>query len=182
MNEPFVGGIYLVGFNFAPQGFAMCNGQLLSISQNTALFSLLGTFYGGDGVTTFGLPDLRGRVPIHQGQGSGTSPYSVGQVGGQETVTLTTAQLPSHNHALGAVQGAGTTNLPSGAYLAAGPFTGSGPNATALNTYTVNTTPPASLNAASIQTAGGGQPHTNIQPYLCVTYIIALQGIFPARN
>jgi microcystin-dependent protein len=182
MNEPFLGGIYLGGWNFAPAGFAMCNGQIMSISQNTALFSLLGTTYGGDGVSTFGLPDLRGRVPIHEGQGPGTSPYSLGQVGGQENVTLLTSQMPSHTHALGAVASAGTTNLPTGAYLAPGPSTGSGPNATSLNTYTATTTPVVNLNAASIQTAGGGQPHNNIQPYLCITYIIALQGIFPSRN
>lgn len=180
--NPFLGGIYLVGFNFAPVGYAMCNGQLMSITQNTALFSLLGTFYGGDGVTTFGLPDLRGRLPIHQGQGPGLSLYSVGQVGGQENVTLITSQLPAHTHGLQAVASAGTTSLPTGAYLAPGPSTGSGPNATSLNTYTATTTPLVNLNAASIQTAGGGQPHNNIQPYLCVTYIIAMQGIFPSRN
>lgn len=172
----------MAGFNFAPVGYNLCNGQLLSIAQNTALFSLLGTNYGGDGVSTFGLPDLRGRLPIHQGQGPGLSSYIVGQVGGQEAVTLITSELPAHTHGLQAVSSAGTTNLPSGAYLAPGPSTGSGPNATSLNTYTATTTPLVSLNAASIQAAGGGQPHNNIQPYLCVTYIIAMQGVFPSRN
>jgi microcystin-dependent protein len=182
MGSPFLGEIFMGGWNFAPRGFAMCNGQLLSISQNSALFSLLGTTYGGDGVTTFALPDLQGRVPIHQGNGAGLSPYVLGQVGGVENVTLSTGQMPSHTHALGAVASAGTTSLPTGAYLAPGPSTGSGPNATALNTYTATTTPLVNLNAASIQTAGGSQPHTNIQPYLCVMYVIALQGIFPSRN
>lgn len=173
-----------MGFNFAPVGYALCDGQLLSIQQNSALFSLLGTFYGGDGVSTFGLPNLQGRVPIHQGSGAGLSSYTVGQVGGQETVTLLTQQMPAHTHALGAFNGAGNTSIPTGAYLAQGPSTGSGPNATALNTYNPNSgaTPLLNLNAGAIQTAGGGQPHNNIQPYLCVTYIIALQGVFPARN
>ena len=170
------------GWNFAPSGFAMCNGQVVPINQNTALFSLLGTQFGGDGVTTFTLPDLRGRVPVHMGQGAGTSNYSIGQVGGAETVTLLTGQMPAHTHGLQVVNGSPTTNAPSAAYLAQGPVTGSGPNATVLNTYTANAAPLVSLNAASVQTVGGGQPHTNLQPYLCITYIIALQGIFPARN
>ncbi len=173
-----------MGFNFAPAGYAMCNGQLLAISQNQALFSLLGTTYGGDGVSTFALPNLQGRVPIHQGNGAGLSPYVIGQVGGTENVTLATGQMPAHSHALGAFNGAGNTSIPTGAFLAQGPSTGSGPNATALDTYNpnANATPLLNLNAGAIQTAGGGQPHVNIQPYLCVNYIIALQGVFPARN
>ena len=115
---------------------------------------------------------------------NGTSNYVVGETGGVENVTLLTTQMPGHTHALGAFNGAGSTSSPNGAYLAQGPSTGSGPNATALNTYNPNTnaTPLLNLNAGAIQTVGGGQPHTNIQPYLCVTYIIAMQGIFPARN
>jgi microcystin-dependent protein len=181
--EPFLCGIYIVGFNFAPNGYAMCNGQLLSISQNAAMFSLMGTFYGGDGTSTFALPNLQGRVPIHMGS-NGTSNYVVGETGGTENVTLLTTQMPGHTHALGAFNGAGSTSSPNGAYLAQGPSTGSGPNATALNTYNpnANATPLLNLNAGAIQTVGGGQPHTNIQPYLCVTYIIAMQGIFPSRN
>ncbi len=184
MGSPYLAGIFMGGWNFAPNGFAMCDGQLLPISQNSALFSLLGTTYGGNGTSNFALPDLRGRVPIHMGNGTGLSAYELGQLGGTESVTLTTAQMPAHAHTLGAFNGAGTTSIPTGAYLAQGPSTGSGPNATALNTYNPNTnaTPLLNLNAGAIQTVGGGQPHTNIQPYLCVMYVIALQGIFPARN
>jgi microcystin-dependent protein len=184
MNEPYLGGIFIVGFNFAPVGYALCNGQTMPITQNTALFSLLGTFYGGNGTSTFALPDLRGRLPIHQGQGVGLSSYTIGQTGGTETVTLLTSQIPAHTHALGAFNGAGSTSMPAGAYLAQGPSTGSGPNATALNTYNpnANAAPLLNLNAGAIQTVGGGQPHTNIQPYLCVTYVMAMQGIFPSRN
>ena len=182
MNEPFLGGIYMGGWNFAPSGFAMCNGQVLPITQNTALFSLLGTQFGGDGISTYALPDLRGRIPVHTGQGQGLSNYNIGQAGGEENVTLLTTQMPAHTHTLGAFDGAGTTSLPTGAYLAHGPSTGSGPNATALNTYSATAAPVVNLNAASVQTVGGGQPHSNLQPYLGITYIIALQGIFPSRN
>ncbi len=180
--EPFLGGIYLVGFNFNPTGYQMCNGQLLPISQNTALFSLLGTFYGGDGQTTFALPDLRGRVPVHQGQGSGLSPYEVGEVTGSENITLTTSQMPAHSHSIEASNTAGTTNLPAGAFLATGASLGSGPNASALKSYSSTTTPLVALNAASVTTIGGGQPHSNLQPLLVVNFIIAMQGIFPSRN
>jgi microcystin-dependent protein len=180
--EPFLGGIYMMGFNFAPSGYAMCNGQLLSIAQNTALFALIGTFYGGNGANTFALPDLRGRVPVHQGQGSGLSSYTIGEVAGSENVTLITSQIPAHTHGIQAINAAGTTNLPAGAFLAQGPSTGSGPNATSLNTYTSSVSPVVDLNAGSITATGGSQPHSNLQPLLVVNFIIALQGIFPSRN
>jgi microcystin-dependent protein len=182
MGDTYIGEISLGGWNFAPHGFALCNGQTLSISPNTALFSLLGTNFGGNGTSTFQLPDLQGRVPIHWGNGAGLSPYSIGQNGGIETVTLLQGQIPSHTHALNVNGSAGTTPTPgTTTYLAAGPATGSGPNATSLNTYTT-VAGNVALNPAAIGNTGGGQPHTNIQPFLAVTYVIALQGIYPSRN
>jgi len=185
MGSAYLGEIFMGGWNFGPHGFATCDGQLLSISQNTALFSLLGTNFGGNGTQTFGLPDLRGRLPMHWGQGPGLSPYNIGQNGGQENVTLIQSQLPAHNHSLNVNGLPGNTAVPSAnTYLAKGPATGSGPNATSLKTYTTDTTNGAinPISPGSISNAGGNQPHTNIQPYLCVTFVIALQGIFPSRN
>jgi microcystin-dependent protein len=170
MSEPFLGEIRTFGFNFAPQGWAMCAGQLLSISQNTALFSLLGTFYGGDGRTTFALPDLRGRVGLNMGQGPGTSSYQLGEVSGSETVTLTTGQIPAHEHAVNANANPFTSNRPGDHAPAQG-----GAYASAPDGFTT-------LNAGTIGPAGGSQPHTNIQPFLCLNFCIALQGIFPSRN
>ena len=171
MAEPFIGEIRLFGFNFAPRGWAMCNGQLLAISQNTALFSLLGTNYGGDGVRTFALPDLRSRVAIHEGQGSGLSPYTIGEAGGAETVTLTVGQMPSHAHYLKVSGAAATSTTPSGNVLA---------RATA-NVYGANSDG-SKMHAGTIPVTGGSQPHTNVQPFLAVNFCIALQGIFPSRN
>ncbi len=181
MGEPYLGEISLGGWNFAPHGFALCNGQLLPISQNTALFSLLGTDFGGDGQSTFALPDLRGRVPVHMGQGPGLSSYNIGQAGGAETVTLTLGQLPSHNHYMYVNSGGPTTSNPGGAFLASGPYTGSGPNATELKLYNPGNNG-AQLNSSAIDNAGGNQGHSNIQPFLAVTYVIAMQGIYPSRN
>ena len=175
--DPFLGEIKLVGFNFAPQGWALCDGQVLSIAQNTALFSLLGTMYGGDGISTFALPDLRGRVPIHQGDGPSTSQYVIGQVGGTEAVTLTSSQMPSHGHALSGNSAAGTLNTPQNNFVA-GVSAGTGKPATP----SYNPTSDVQLNGASVGFAGGNQPHTNVQPYLCVNFIIALVGIFPSRG
>ena len=180
MSEPFLGQIMLVGFNFAPTGWAMCNGQLLSISQNTALFSLLGTQYGGDGVQTFGLPDLRGRVAVGTGQGPGLSPYVVGQVTGSETVTLTVNQMPAHSHLVGANAANATVASPSGADLAQ---TVDSTRGAVVNTYsTPPMTAPVTLDPATVKPSGGSQPHPNIQPCLALNYIIALQGIFPSRG
>jgi microcystin-dependent protein len=182
MNEPFLAGIYLGGFNFAPKGFAFCNGQVLAISTNAALFSLLGTTYGGNGTTDFQLPNLQGRAPIHFGQSSGTSNYVLGQLGGVETVTLISTQIPAHSHPLNVNSAAGNTATPgTTTYLAAGPATGSGPNASQLKTYTT-TANNATLNANTIGTAGGSQPFGILQPYLTVNYFIAMAGIFPSRN
>ena len=182
MGETYLGEISMGGWNFAPHGFAFCNGQLLSISQNTALFSLLGTNFGGDGQTTFGLPDLRGRVPIHWGQGNGLSSYNIGQTGGTEAVALVTSQMPAHNHTINANGNIPNTASPDGSYFANSPVTGSGPNATQLKLYQTTAPNGAVFNANTMGSTGGGQAHTNIQPFMCVTYVIALTGIFPARN
>ncbi len=167
MAEPFLGEIRLMPFNFAPQGWAQCNGQLLPINQNQALFSLLGTMYGGDGRVNFALPDLRGRVPIHMGSG-----HTQGERGGEQGHTLSIAELPTHTHAFNATSAAGTAPVPAAAYLAASPdqpYAGTDGNLAALNT-------------ASISSTGGSQAHPNMQPYLALNFCIALQGIFPSQN
>jgi microcystin-dependent protein len=170
--DPFVGEIRMFGFSFAPQGWALCNGQLLPIAQNQALFSLLGTTYGGNGTTTFALPDLRSRVPVHQGQGPGLSPYAAGQAGGTETVTLAAADMPQHTHPVQASSSAATSDNPAGRALAR----------SASHIYHSEPGPHAVMNANMLGEAGGSQPHDNIQPYLAVTFCIALTGIFPAQN
>jgi microcystin-dependent protein len=175
MAEPFIGQIIIAGFNFAPRGYATCDGQLLSIAQNTALFSLLGVTYGGNGQTTFGLPDLRGRVPIHQGQGPGLTNRTMGELSGTENVTLLTANLPSHSHSLIANSSAGNQGAPvTGSALAAS-------SARGTNNYS-SAAPNTVLAAQSVGNAGNGQPFSIMQPYLVVNYAIALQGIFPSRN
>ncbi|MEP2936888.1 MAG: tail fiber protein [Gilvibacter sp.] len=183
--DPFIGEIIMFGGNFAPRGWALCNGQLLPISQNTALFSILGTTYGGDGRTTFGLPDLRGRVPVSSGHGPGLSNYSLGEKGGTETNTLTQNQLPSHSHtgvlkvsSANATQGAAT----QGSSIAA-PGTLSGRTFTPSEGFNA-AAPDITMNGASVSTnpTGGGQSVNNIQPFQVVNYIIALQGVFPSRS
>jgi microcystin-dependent protein len=172
--EPFIGQIQMVGFGFAPQGWATCDGQLLSISQNTALFSLLGTTYGGDGVTTFALPDLRGRAPIHQGQGPGLTSRSLGEQDGAETVTLISNQIPAHPHTVNAVSGAGNAAAPAAANVWAA--------SSARDNQYSNAPPNTTLSPAAIGGGGAGQPHENMPPTLCVNFIIALEGIFPSRS
>ena len=174
MSEPFVGEIRMVGFNFAPVGWAQCNGQLLAIQSNQALFSLLGTTYGGNGTTNFALPDLRSRVPVHVGQGAGLSLYNLGEQTGSETVVLLGTQMPVHNHPVSCYTGGGNQPGPSG-NLPAVESTG-----TSLD-YT-NAAGNGTMNAAMVGNAGSGQAHTNIQPVLCVNFIIALSGIFPSRS
>jgi microcystin-dependent protein len=174
MSEPFLGEIRMVGFNFVPLGWAQCNGQLLAISTNTALFSLLGTTFGGNGTTNFALPDLRSRVPVHLGQGAGLSLYDLGEQTGAETVALTTSQMPGHSHAISCYTGGGNQAGPSG-NLPAVESTG-----TSLD-YT-NAAANGAMNAAMVGIAGSGTAHTNIQPVLCVNFIIALTGIFPSRS
>ena len=177
--EPFVGQITLFPFFFAPKGWALCEGQLLPISQYTALFSLLGTYYGGNGVSNFGLPDLRGRVPIGQGQAPGLTNYTLGSVQGAEAVTLLASQSPSHSHPFPAVAAQATTNAPSGALPAQAH--GSGRGAFPVNTYAALQTA-VHLASGQVGPAGGGQPHNNLQPYLTLNWCIALQGIYPPRS
>jgi microcystin-dependent protein len=181
MSEPFLGEIRLVGFNFAPVGWALCAGQILPINQNTALFSLLGTTYGGNGTTTFALPDLQGRAALGMGNGAGLSPYVLGQIMGTETVTLTVGQMPAHNHLIAANAANATVSSPSGADLAQTAEARGG--GAAYNTYsTPPMAKPVTLDAATVQPSGGSGPHPNIQPVLALNYIIALQGIFPSRG
>jgi microcystin-dependent protein len=171
--DPFVAEIRIVPFNFAPKGWAFCDGQLLPISQNTALFALLGTVYGGDGKSTFALPDIQGSTALHPGQGSGLSLYSLGQIGGSETVTLTQAEMPVHSHSANSIGSLSTTAAPSSQTGIAksvngGAFT---PGGGAVQALAQQALPPA----------GGSLPHNNLQPYLTLNYIIAMQGVFPPR-
>ncbi len=174
MSDPYLGEIRIFAGNFAPQGWALCNGQIMSIAQNTALFSLLGTQYGGNGQSNFALPDLQGRVPISFGNGPGGQ-VNIGDKGGVETVTLTATEAPVHSHAWAVIGAAGSADkekLPNG-YLANGPL------AVYDNTSPAST---AALASSTISTVGGSQPHENMAPYAVLNFIIALQGIFPSRN
>jgi len=180
MAEAYLGEIRMVGWNFAANGWALCNGQLMSISQNAALFSLLGTYYGGDGVQTFALPNLQSRVPIHQGTGPGLSPYTIGQASGSENVTLLPPQMPQHNHLVGVSNLTGTVADPTNALLAQG--NAGTVRAPAIVSGYVSTAATGTLAPTAISMAGGSQPHGNIQPYLCINFIIALAGIFPSRS
>lgn len=176
MSSPFVAEIRMFGCNFAPTGWAQCNGQLLPISQNTALFSLLGTFYGGDGKSTFALPNLQDSVPIFWGQGNGLSDYSLGQSGGSQFVTLLTSEMPFHNHAfMGANETGEQKTLADNVALV---------NAAGGNVYQTNTSQNLSqMNPAqAISITGGSLPHNNMQPYLTVNFCIAMQGVFPPRG
>jgi microcystin-dependent protein len=178
--EQYIGQILMVGFNFAPIGWALCNGQLLSIAQYTALFSLLGTTYGGDGISNFALPNLQGRVPVHQGLGSGLSPYVIGNMGGSENVALLTTQVPSHNHLINVSNTPGAAPDPTN-NIQAEAATGDPRNPTLISQFTA-ASPTGTMAPSTVSMTGGGQPHANIQPYLTINFIIALQGIFPARN
>lgn len=178
--EPFIGQIQLFGFNFAPRGWAFCDGRLLSIAQNNALFALLGTMYGGDGQTTFGLPDLRGRVAIGMGQGPGLSNYTQGQLAGVEHVTLNINQIPAHNHLINVSNVDGTSNTASGNFLATGNAIIERSTKVPANIY--GTSLNATMSPQAVALAGSGMPHENMQPYLVLNYCIALQGIFPSRN
>ncbi len=172
MSEPFVGEIRMFAGNFAPRGWAFCDGQLLAVSQNDALFSLLGTIYGGDGRTTFGLPDLRGRIPIHAGSGPGLSPRMLGAKFGTEEETLTVNQLPSHSHPMQALQQNAATPNASGNMLAQTPT---------VDLY-ITDPPFEALNTNSVTAVGGSQSHINLMPFLCINFIIALFGIYPSRQ
>jgi microcystin-dependent protein len=175
MSSPFLAEIRIFAFAFAPTGWAQCNGQLLPISQNTALFSLLGTYYGGDGKSTFALPNLQNSVAIGQGQGPGLSDYVLGQPGGSDTITLITTEMPLHNHQLMAQNFVGSDNVPTVNDYSRG--------ATAnFNAYKAPPGAMANMAGQAIAPAGGSQPHNNMMPSLAVTFCIAMQGVFPPRN
>ena len=185
MSDPFIGEIRSFGFNFAPRGWAFCAGQLLSISQNTALFSLLGTTYGGNGTTTFALPDLRGRSALHAGSGPGLSAYALGEVTGQETETVLTTQMPSHTH----VVSISTNTVPNphlSSVPAAGNWASEYEDIGSTQFLKMYKPPPAGVPVTmapqTLGLTGGGQPHANQQPYLTVNYCICMNGVFPARN
>jgi len=169
--DPFIGELMLFAGNFAPTGWALCQGQLLSIAQNTALFALIGTTYGGNGQTTFQLPDLRGRVPIGTGQGPGLSSYFLGQLGGTESRTLLQAEMPPHSHAIASTDNNGSLVNPSGAFLARDPSGSPAYGATATTT----------MHPTMVASSGSGLPHSIMQPYLTLNWCIALQGVFPSR-
>ena len=169
MAQPYVGEIRMFAGNFAPAGWMFCEGQLLPISEYETLFNLIGTTYGGDGQSTFGLPDLRGRVPVHFGNG-----FTLAETGGVETLTLTVQQIPAHSHPLLATLNQGTQNPPAQQALAQSPTQNAFPYGTDV--------PPATLNPGTISAVGGSQPHDNFQPYLCIDFIISLFGIFPSQT
>jgi microcystin-dependent protein len=176
MSEPFLGEIRMFAGNFAPKGWAFCNGQVLSIAQNTALFSILGTTYGGNGQTTFALPELQGRVPMHWGQGPGLTPRTLGESSGSESVTLVSTQIPAHTHSLSASSTQGDQPSPDGNVPAVTVDT----NGQLLNGYSAVEN--VRMANTSVGLYGGSQPHENMQPYQCVSFIIALEGIYPSRS
>ena len=177
--EPYLGEIKMFGGNFAPAGWALCNGQLLSIQQNAALFSLLGTTYGGDGIQTFGLPNYMGTAPMHWGTGLGLTPRVIGEIGGNESVSLIQSQMPQHNHLINASTTVATQVLPTNFILAQSVDAGvGGTPSNFIEPASANTT----LAATAVSMAGGSTPHNNMQPYLAVSFIIALVGVFPSRN
>ena len=174
MSEPFLAEVRIVGFNFAPRGWAFCDGQILPINQNQSLYSLLGTTYGGDGRTSFALPDLRGRTPIHVGRSNGGEHHTLGQKSGQETHTLAANEMPQHGHLFHGIDepSGGRTDQPMGHFLAK----------SASDLYSTEATGLVNLGAGTTLNVGGGQAHDNMQPYLTLNYCIALQGLFPSRN
>lgn len=174
MADPFVAEIRAVPFNFAPSGWALCNGQILSISQNTALFSLLGTNFGGDGKTNFGLPNLQGRAPLSFGNGAGLTPRVIGELGGETAVTLLTAQIPAHLHT--------AQNAAASTAAVPGPSTVFGGGGRGKEPACAPAGAAATMSSVAIGMTGGNQPHNNMPPYLTLNFIIALQGIYPSRS
>jgi microcystin-dependent protein len=172
MSEPFVGEVRLFAGNFAPNGWAFCDGQLVAISESEVLFNLIGTTYGGDGQNTFALPDLRGRVPVHQGSNGQSGPYVMGESGGAETVTLTAAQMPAHTHAM--LASSTTASSTHGAAEVLG-------SSTTMNLYGTGA-PNMAMDANAIAPQGGGQPHQNMPPYVALNYIVSFFGVFPSQN
>ncbi|KAF2341824.1 phage tail protein [Flavobacterium tistrianum] len=173
MAQPYIGEIRMFGGNFAPVGWMFCEGQILSISEYETLFQLIGTTYGGDGQSTFALPDLQGRVPIHSGTSTSGTTYTLAETGGAEGITLTTNQIPAHNHSLIATTDLADTASPSNALFSTNP-----PGSKMFS----SAAPTTALSATSITATGGSQPHTNFQPYLCVNFIISLFGVFPTQT
>lgn len=171
MSEPFLAEVRIVGFNFAPRGWAFCDGQILPINQNQSLYSLLGTTYGGDGRTSFALPDLRGRAPMHTGRSNGGADHREGQKSGEETHTLSSAEMPDHDHVARASSANGNQANPSNNILAA-----------AANLYAPSSATRQNLASATVANVGGGQAHDNMMPWIAVNFCIALQGLFPSRN
>lgn len=184
MSQPYVGEIEIFGFGFAPRGWAFCAGQTLSIQQNQALFSLLGTTYGGNGTTNFMLPDLRGRLAMGQGNGQGLTPRVIGETSGETNHTLTLTETPAHTHSLNAIQniGTGDVNVP-GPTVVLSQTTGKASNGTPLtvNLYAADTNPSQAFASAAVGSIGG-QPHNNLMPYLALNFCIALSGVYPSRN
>ena len=174
MAEPFLAEIRIMSFSFPPKGWAFCNGQLLPINQNQALFALLGTTYGGDGKSNFALPNLQGATPLMAGQGNGLSQRSLGESGGESTVTLTVTQMAAHVHGVSASDAAGGQTPPNNVW--------SKPSQRGLNAYNTDPGTKPTMSPNALAPSGGGQPHNNLMPYLVVNFIIALQGIFPARS
>ena len=172
MTQPYIGQIQPYAFNFAPKSWAFCNGQILPIAQNQALFSLLGTTYGGNGVSTFALPNLQSRVPMHMGTGPDGTTYQIGEMAGTEQETLSTQQIPSHTHAFTVSTDAGTSNNPIGSVVAKG---------SGIKLF-LQDVPTSNKKASAITPAGGSQPHENTQPFLCINFIISLFGIFPSQT
>lgn len=170
MSEPFLAEIRIIAADFAPRGWALCDGQILPINQNQSLYSLLGTTYGGDGLTNFALPDMRGRAPIHAGTGNGLSPRVLGERSGEETHTLSVAEIPNHTHAASATSSQGQTDTPANSVWADAGVSGFAATADGV------------MHPSSVSGVGGGQAHDNMQPHLALNYIIALQGLFPSRN
>ena len=174
MSNPYVGEIKMFAGNFAPRAYAFCDGQLLAVSQNDALFSLFGTIYGGDGRNSFGLPDLRGRIPLHQGQGPGLSSRRLGSKAGNEDVTLTTNQMPSHNHAYHAADApSADAATPGGHFLQGSP---------SVNVFAEGSSAIETFASGTISNEGGSRSHSNLQPTLCINFIVALFGVYPSRS
>jgi microcystin-dependent protein len=174
MANPFLAEIRIFPFNFAPKGWAFCDGQILPLSQNTALFSLLGTTYGGDGKSNFALPNMQGNAPMHPGQGPGLSLHDLGETGGSDTVTLLESEIPSHSHSAMVEPLPATLNLPA-------PTVGLGKSA-GVAAYSATTSPVVQMSDNTVAPAGGDQPHNNLMPYLTLNFCIALQGVFPPRT
>ncbi|MEI4552193.1 phage tail protein [Pseudoalteromonas spongiae] len=177
MSEPFIAEVRIWANNFAPRGWSMCDGQLMQIAQNTALFSLVGTTYGGDGRTTFGLPNLKGRAPMHWGTGPGLTPRAWGQTGGTPAVTLVESQIPAHSHEIKGQNAAGDTNAPANRYLATDKRAG-----LKIRNLKADANPNTTMSLSTLTNTGGTKSHENRQPYLALNFCIATIGLYPSRN